>query len=64
MAVLVLCGVLRPKSAIPGRLLALLAVGVVLAWATGFRYEIPGGKSREVSFHQFVVSMNSITSDE
>ncbi|MBV8780280.1 MAG: O-antigen ligase family protein [Phycisphaerae bacterium] len=56
-----LATLLRPRSIIPWRLLALIVVGVVALWVTQLHYEIPGGKGREISVDQIEENLLSVT---
>ena len=53
--------ILRPRSRVPWRILGLIVAGMLILWVTNFRYEIPGGKGREISVDQIVENLVSVT---
>lgn len=57
------CAVYRPLHPMIWKLVAAVAVTLVLLWATDLHIEVPGGKGREISFEQFKTNLLSMGSD-
>jgi hypothetical protein len=52
---------LRPRSRVPWRLLALVALGLIMMWVVRLHIELPGGKGREISVDQVAENLASVT---
>ena len=59
--VLTVCFFLRPHSVAPWRLVSMVAVALLILAVTGINIEVPGGKSRTLSFGQLMENILSVS---
>ena len=62
-AAMIICVIARPRHGAFWRTTAMILCGAVLLWASQVNIEVPGGKGRNISWEQFVVSAKSIFGD-
>jgi hypothetical protein len=62
-AIFAACVVFRPRHQAMTRVIGVLAVITAALWASDLHVPIPDGKGREISFHQVVTNLGSVTSD-
>jgi hypothetical protein len=60
LAVVGICVAYRPRHSAPWRLVGMLLAAVGVLWISGLRFEVPGGKGREIAFDQIVDNFRSM----
>ena len=63
VAVFAICVTFRPKNGVALKAVSILVVTTLLLWATDLHVPVPDGKGRDISFHQVITNIGSVTGD-
>jgi hypothetical protein len=58
-----ICMLFKPRNGVALKVVAILTVAILILWGTNLHIPVPDGKGRDISFHQVIVNLGSVTGD-